>query len=214
MLSQSRPTQSTASLSVSIGSGFIIFSHQSPHFQTVSYLSTVARWPGFCSLKEQDISLLHSDQTSSGAQPASNPMGTGGSFPGDKAVGTWSWPFTPFPHTSSWRGADLIKHSDNDALSLSFRFFHQILPELMILWSRVLFQKLIVIQTVNWFSAFYEIRWFITTLTTPHPLRLAVISLGSSHVGFVVDKVEPGQVSSEFYGFRRKISFHQQRHIH
>jgi hypothetical protein len=31
--------------------------------------------------------LLHSVQTSSGTHPASYPMGTGGSFPGSKAVG-------------------------------------------------------------------------------------------------------------------------------
>jgi hypothetical protein len=45
-------------------------------------------------------------------------LGNGGSFPGFKAAGTWSWPLTPSsaevknvwsytstPHTSSWRGA-------------------------------------------------------------------------------------------------------------
>jgi hypothetical protein len=35
----------------------------------------------------RDVSLLHSVQTGSGAHPASYPMGTGGSFPGDKAAG-------------------------------------------------------------------------------------------------------------------------------
>jgi hypothetical protein len=38
----------------------------------------------------QDFSLLHSVQTGSGAHPASYPMGTGGSFPGGKAVGARS----------------------------------------------------------------------------------------------------------------------------
>jgi hypothetical protein len=35
----------------------------------------------------QDFSLLHSVETYFGAQPASYPMGTGGSFPGGKAAG-------------------------------------------------------------------------------------------------------------------------------
>jgi hypothetical protein len=34
----------------------------------------------------RDISLLHSIQTSCGAHPASYPMGTKGSFPGDKVA--------------------------------------------------------------------------------------------------------------------------------
>jgi len=32
--------------------------------------------------------------TGSGAHPASYPMGTGGSFLGGKAAGSWSWPLT------------------------------------------------------------------------------------------------------------------------
>jgi hypothetical protein len=35
----------------------------------------------------QDFSLLHRVQAGSGAHSASYPMGTGGSFPGDKATG-------------------------------------------------------------------------------------------------------------------------------
>jgi hypothetical protein len=35
----------------------------------------------------QDLSLLHSVQTESGANPASYPVGSGGSFPGGKTVG-------------------------------------------------------------------------------------------------------------------------------
>jgi len=38
------------------------------------------------------IYLRHHVQT--GAQPASYPMGTGGSFPLGKAAGAWSWPLT------------------------------------------------------------------------------------------------------------------------
>jgi len=37
---------------------------------------------------------LTQKQNGSGAHPASYPMGTRGSFPGGKAVGAWSWPFT------------------------------------------------------------------------------------------------------------------------
>jgi hypothetical protein len=40
----------------------------------------------------QHFSLLHSDLASSGAQPASYPMGNGGSFPRGKAEGARSWP--------------------------------------------------------------------------------------------------------------------------
>jgi hypothetical protein len=58
----------------------------------------------------QDLSLLHVVQTGSGTHPASNPMGTGGSFPGVKRPGrevdhsppssaevknTWSYISTP-----------------------------------------------------------------------------------------------------------------------
>jgi hypothetical protein len=42
----------------------------------------------------QDFSLRHSVQTDSRANPASYPMGTGGSFPWGKTAGEWSWPLT------------------------------------------------------------------------------------------------------------------------
>jgi hypothetical protein len=41
----------------------------------------------FESLKGQEFSLFHSVQTGPGAGPASNRMGTGGSFPMDKVSG-------------------------------------------------------------------------------------------------------------------------------
>jgi hypothetical protein len=41
----------------------------------------------FASRYGQEFSLLHVVQTSPGAHPTSYPMGTGGSFPGDKAAG-------------------------------------------------------------------------------------------------------------------------------
>jgi hypothetical protein len=42
----------------------------------------------------QEFSILHSVQTGSGVHPTSYPMGTGGFFPGGKAVGAWNWPLT------------------------------------------------------------------------------------------------------------------------
>jgi len=41
-----------------------------------------------------NFSLHHLVKNGSGAHPASYPMGTGGSFPGGKAAGAWSWPLT------------------------------------------------------------------------------------------------------------------------
>jgi hypothetical protein len=40
------------------------------------------------------FSLYHRVQTGSGAHPVFYPTGTGGSFPGGKAAGAWSWPLT------------------------------------------------------------------------------------------------------------------------
>jgi hypothetical protein len=42
-----------------------------------------------------NFSLHHRVQNGSGAHPASYPMGTRGSFPGSKAVGAWSYIYTP-----------------------------------------------------------------------------------------------------------------------
>jgi hypothetical protein len=41
-----------------------------------------------------NFSLHHRFQNGSGAHPASYPMSTRDYFPGDKAAGAWSWPFT------------------------------------------------------------------------------------------------------------------------
>jgi hypothetical protein len=41
-----------------------------------------------------NFSLRHHVQTDSGVHAAPYPMGTGGSFPGGKAAGAWSWPLT------------------------------------------------------------------------------------------------------------------------
>jgi hypothetical protein len=40
----------------------------------------------------QEFSLLHVVQKDSGAHLASYPMDNGGTFPGGKAAGAWSWP--------------------------------------------------------------------------------------------------------------------------
>jgi hypothetical protein len=42
----------------------------------------------------QEFSLLQIVQTGSEVHPTAYPMGTGGSFPGGKAAGAWSWPLT------------------------------------------------------------------------------------------------------------------------
>jgi hypothetical protein len=41
-----------------------------------------------------EFSLLHIVHTGSRVHPASYPKGTGSSFPGGKAAGSWIWPFT------------------------------------------------------------------------------------------------------------------------
>jgi hypothetical protein len=57
--------------------------------QITSSIQGLGRWavPGFDSRQCQEFSLLHSVPTDSGAHPASYPMGTGGSLPGDKVAG-------------------------------------------------------------------------------------------------------------------------------
>jgi hypothetical protein len=44
------------------------------------------RRPGFDPQQGQGFTLWHRRQTESGAYPSSYPMGTGGSFPGDKVA--------------------------------------------------------------------------------------------------------------------------------
>jgi hypothetical protein len=44
--------------------------------------------------------------------------------------------------------------------------------------------------------------------------RRSGFKTGSSHVGFVVDKVALGQVFSEYFGFPCQSSFHQFLHNH
>jgi len=73
-----------------------------------------------------NFSLHRRVQNGSGAQTASYPMGTGGSFSGGKAAGAWSWPLTSiYCRGQSMRGAIhplpqyasmawcLVKHWDN-----------------------------------------------------------------------------------------------------
>jgi hypothetical protein len=58
----------------------------------------------------QEFSLLQVVQTGCGVHPISYPMGTGGSFPRDKAARGWSWPLT----SNQCRGqenVDLFIHS-------------------------------------------------------------------------------------------------------
>jgi hypothetical protein len=83
--------------------------------------------------------ILYGNQdsiTRCGVYSASYPMGTAGSLPGGKADGAWSWtldPSTPssrirgalpaFPHMTSWRGASLIKHTENFTGFLPFYYY-------------------------------------------------------------------------------------------
>jgi hypothetical protein len=81
---------------------------------------------------DETFCLFHSVHAGSGAHSVSYPMGTGDSFPGDKAAGheaDHSPPSSvefknggampPLPHTSSWHSAWSIKHRDN----FTFLFF-------------------------------------------------------------------------------------------
>jgi hypothetical protein len=55
-------------------------------------------WAGWLGVWVQaeagNFSLHHCFQTGSGTHPAFYPVGTRGSFPGDKVAGAWSWPLT------------------------------------------------------------------------------------------------------------------------
>jgi hypothetical protein len=51
-------------------------------------------------------------------------------------------------------------------------------------------------------------------LVAGFPPRRPGFKPGSSHVGFVVDKVALGQVFSEYFGFPCQSSFHQFLHNH
>jgi hypothetical protein len=90
--------------------GFILFSffpdtwfHVTGSFVPISDGAAIAQWystgllTGWPGVRvpawAENFSHPHV-QTGSGAHPASYPMGNSGSFPGSKAAGTWSWPFT------------------------------------------------------------------------------------------------------------------------
>jgi hypothetical protein len=59
-----------------------------------------------CLVKHRDKLLYHSIKTSSGNQPASYPIGTGGNLCGDKVTGVWSWSPTTrsSPHVFTSQG--------------------------------------------------------------------------------------------------------------
>jgi len=80
-----------------------------------------AGWSGVREPGEAWNFSLHRVQTVSGVHSASYTVGTGGSFPGGKTAGAWSWQLTSVrcrgkecvelylhsPSTPSWRGAHL-----------------------------------------------------------------------------------------------------------
>jgi hypothetical protein len=80
-----------------------------------------------------NFSLHHRVQTCSGVHPASYPVGTRGSFPGNKSAEAWSWPLTfiyyrdqecvelylQSPNTPSRRGAQQVRLLTKRKVSLS-----------------------------------------------------------------------------------------------
>jgi hypothetical protein len=60
----------------------------------------------------------------------------------------------------------------------------------------------------------YKAAPLLKRLVAGFPPRRSGFKPGSSHVGFVVDKVTLGQVFSEYFGFPCQSSFHQFLHNH
>jgi hypothetical protein len=85
-----------------------------------------------------NFSLHHLVQNDSGAHRASYQMGSRASFPGDKAVGAWSWSLTstycrgqivrgaipPLPNSPSWRGAYYKKAQGQLLLYFTLHYFN------------------------------------------------------------------------------------------
>jgi hypothetical protein len=67
-----------------------------------------------------------------------------------------------------------------------------------------------------------NIHRFGSILTAPQLMRLVAgfpprwpeFDPRSSHMGFVVNKVELGRIFSEYFGFLSQISFHRMLHMH
>jgi hypothetical protein len=70
-------------------------------------------------------------------------------------------------------------------------------------------------ESTTWFGFFPKL-WLVSLkrLVAGFPLRRPGFKSGSSHVGFVVDKVALGQVFSEYFSFPCQSSFHQFLQIH
>jgi hypothetical protein len=54
---------------------------------------------------------------------------------------------------------------------------------------------------------------YLKRLVAGFPPRRPGFKPGSTHVGFVVDKLAVGQVSSEYFGFPCQSSFHNHHHL-
>jgi hypothetical protein len=54
----------------------------------------------------------------------------------------------------------------------------------------------------------------LSRLVAGFPPRRPGFEPTSGHVGFVVDKMAPGQVFSKYFGFPCQFSFHQLLHTH
>jgi hypothetical protein len=88
-----------------VGAQYVQIPDRDPHIKyTFLHFSSswaVVRVPA----EAGNFSLHHHVQTSSGAHPASYPIGTRGSFPGSRAAGAWSWSLTSI----SCRGQECLE---------------------------------------------------------------------------------------------------------
>jgi hypothetical protein len=66
----------------------------------------------------------------------------------------------------------------------------------------------------SWLRTWHNNYFQHMRLIAGFPPRRPGFKTGSSHVGFVVDKVALGQVLSEYFGFPCQSSFHQVLHNH
>lgn len=96
------------------------YSHQSSGIHTPGY--GLQGWVSI-SVRGKTFSRIHCVETASEVHPASYAMGTRGCLSRSEVTGAWNWPpnvdinnggaILSLQHTSSWRGALIIKHWDN-----------------------------------------------------------------------------------------------------
>jgi hypothetical protein len=80
--------------------------------------------------------------------------------------------------------------------------------------------KQLLIQALDFHDTLYEECNFMKEVggaiaqAVSCQIPTASFDLISGHVGFVVDKVALGRVSSMYFGFLRQFSFHKLLHVH